>query len=57
MRESGRLDDPSPVKPEMQDEGKPESYIAAAVEGRMKMEGTAGRVESRRKSEGDLEGR
>jgi len=27
MRESRRLDDPSPVKPEMQDMGKPKSYI------------------------------
>jgi hypothetical protein len=33
MRESGRLDNPSPVKPEMQGEGKPESYIAGAAGG------------------------
>jgi len=32
MRESGRLDDRSPVKPEMQDEGKPKSYIRGAAE-------------------------
>jgi hypothetical protein len=32
MRESGRLDDPSPVKPEMQEEGKPKSYIGALQE-------------------------
>jgi len=31
MRESGRLDDPSPVKPEMRDKGKLESYIAGAA--------------------------
>ena len=34
MRESGRLDDPSPVKPEMQDEGKPKSYIRGATGGK-----------------------
>jgi len=33
MRTSGRLDDPSPVKPEMQDEGQPESYIRGAAGG------------------------
>jgi len=32
MRESGRLDDRSPVKPEMQDEGQPRSYIRGAAE-------------------------
>jgi len=31
MRESGRLDNPSPVKPEMWDEGKPEFYIRGAA--------------------------
>jgi len=31
MRASGRLDDPSPVKPEMQDEGQPESFITGAA--------------------------
>jgi len=31
MRTSGRLDDPSPVKPEMQDEGQPESSITGAA--------------------------
>jgi hypothetical protein len=30
----GRLDDPSPVKPEMQDEGKPKSYIRGAAGGK-----------------------
>jgi len=34
MRRSGRLDHPSPVKPEMQDEGKPKSYIGGAAGGR-----------------------
>jgi hypothetical protein len=33
MRTSGRLGDPSPVKPEMQDEGKPKSYIGGAAGG------------------------
>jgi hypothetical protein len=32
MRASGQLGDPSPVKPEMQDEGKPKSYIRGAAE-------------------------
>jgi len=31
MRESGRLDNPSPVKPEMWDEGKPKFYIRGAA--------------------------
>ena len=31
MRESGRLEDPSPVKPEMQDEGQPETCIRGAA--------------------------
>jgi len=34
MRASGRLDDPSPVKPEMQDEGKPKSYIGGEAGGK-----------------------
>jgi large subunit ribosomal protein L6 len=32
MRTSGRLDDPSPVKPEMQDKGRPESSSQAGQE-------------------------
>ncbi|HMG87541.1 MAG TPA: hypothetical protein VK574_17540 [Terracidiphilus sp.] len=31
MRTSGRLDDPSPVKPEMQGKGRPEFFIAGAA--------------------------
>jgi len=31
MRASGQLDDPSPVKPEMQDKGRPASFIAGAA--------------------------
>jgi len=31
MRTSGRLDDLSPVKPEMQDKGRPESYITGGA--------------------------
>jgi hypothetical protein len=31
MRASGRLDDPSLVKPEMLDKGQPESFIAGAA--------------------------
>jgi len=31
MRASGQLDDRSPVKPEMQDKGRPESFIAGAA--------------------------
>jgi len=31
MRASGRLDDPSPVKPEMQGKGRPESYITGGA--------------------------
>jgi len=34
MRASGRLDDPSPVKPEMQDEGKLKSYIGGEAGGK-----------------------
>ena len=34
MRASGRLDDPSPVKPEMQDEGQPKSFIRGAAGGK-----------------------
>jgi hypothetical protein len=33
MRKSGRLDNPSPVKPEVQDEGQPKSYIAGVAGG------------------------
>ena len=34
VRGSGRLETPSPVKPEMQAEGKPEAYIGSAAGGR-----------------------
>jgi len=34
MRASGRLGDPSPAKPEMQDEGKPKSYIGGEAGGK-----------------------
>jgi hypothetical protein len=33
MRESGRLDNPSPVKPEMRDEGQPKFYITGVAGG------------------------
>jgi len=33
MRESGRLDNPSPVKPEMRDEGQPEFNITGVAGG------------------------
>jgi len=42
MRPSGRLDDLSPVKPEMQDEGKPKSYIGGAAGGKQ----ATGRLET-----------
>jgi len=42
MRESGRLDDPSPVKPEVQNKGQPEICIAGAAGGKRERLGQPG---------------
>jgi hypothetical protein len=44
-RESRRLDDRSPVKPEMQEEGQPESFIAGAAGGRKTHWGNPGTLQ------------
>jgi hypothetical protein len=51
MRDSRRLGAPSPAKPEMQDEGKPEAYIAGVAE-EVRMSGRPGGITETSGAEG-----